>query len=130
MKRKWETFEGQQFRLEARRVPRVTLGRKGTFYLNGIAYKALGSPSAVEMLFDGNERIIGIKATDAGKRNAFLIKDHGKAGSYKRISAAAFCTHYRIKTRSTMLFNGVDLDDDGVMILELARTTFVSRGSK
>ena len=78
MNKQWETFEGRQYRTTARKEPRVTLGAKGTFYLNGIAYAAMGEPAAVEMLFDGNRRVIGLKPTDPTKRNAFAIKHHGK----------------------------------------------------
>ena len=53
MNKHWETFEGQQYRTTARKEPRVTLGYKRTFYLNGIAYEAMGEPAAGEMLFDG-----------------------------------------------------------------------------
>ena len=130
MNTKWETFEGQQYRTTARKEPRVTLGAKGTLYLNGHAFEALGAPAAVEMLFDGNRRVIGLKPVDVKKRNAFVIKHHGKSGNYKRISASAFCTHYRIKTRETVLFDGVDLDNDGVLLLDLGRTIRVGRGSR
>ena len=50
MNRHWETFQGQQYKHTARKEARVTLGAKGTFYLNGIAYDALERPGAVEML--------------------------------------------------------------------------------
>jgi hypothetical protein len=78
MKMQWEKFEGKQYRTEARREPRVTLGAKGTFYLNGVAYDALERPAAVEMLYEGNRRIIGLKPIDPRRDNAFLIKHHGK----------------------------------------------------
>src|SRR5882724_5089796 len=104
MRTNWETFEGRQHGQTARREARVTLGHKGTFYLNGIAYDALGAPAAVEMLYDGNRRIIGLKPIDPRKRNAFAIRPHGKSGNYKRISASAFCTHFRLRTDGTVLF--------------------------
>lgn len=50
MKNDWEIFEGRQYKPTARREPRVTVGPKGTFYLNGIAFEALDQPAAVEML--------------------------------------------------------------------------------
>lgn len=82
------------------------------------------------MLYDGNRRIIGLKPTDPAKRNAFAIKHHGKGGNYKRISAAAFCTHFRLRVMGTMLFNNVDLDNDGVMLLDMANMITVERGSR
>ena len=108
----------------------MTLGAKSTFYLNGAAYDALQQPGAVEILYDGNERIIGFKPVDLRKRNAFLIKPHGRSGNYKRISAAAFCTHFRLKFPRTILFNEIDLDPDGVLILDINKATTIGRGSR
>jgi hypothetical protein len=129
MRSRWETFEGTQYTQSSSTAPRVTLGLKGTFFLNRFAYEALGSPTAVEMLFDGNERVIGLKPTDPRRRNAFVIKPHGKRG-YRRLSAAAFMKHYRIKNDRTILFENIDLDDDGVLLLDMNKTIYVGRGSR
>ena len=130
MNRHWETFEGKQYKHTARKEARVTLGAKGTFYLNGIAYDALERPGAVEMLYDGNRRVIGLKPTDPRKRNAFLVKKHCTAGSYRRISAAAFCSHFRLKFDRTVLFDQVDLDNEGVMLLDLGKVVEIGRGAR
>lgn len=105
---------------------RVTLGRN-TFYLNGKAFEVLGSPAAVEMMFEGNERIIGLRPVDPTRRNAFRIRQHGKTGNYKRIPAAAFCRHIRLDTRETVLFNEPDIDNDGVLLLDLNSTIRVGK---
>ena len=109
---------------------RVTLGSRSVFYLNGAAFDLMEQPAAVEMLYEGNERIIGMVPVDIRHRNAFMIKPHGKTGNYKRISAASFCTHFRLKFSRTILFNGIDLDPDGTMVLELAKATTVGRGTR
>lgn len=108
----------------------MTLGAKGTFYLNGVAFDALERPAAVEMLYDGNRRIIGLRPTDPRRHNAFVVKHHGKGGSYKRISAAAFCSHFRLKYDRTLLFEQAELDNDGVMTLDLGKTIEVGRGAR
>ena len=126
---RWETFEGRQYRVEARTEARVTLGAKGTFYLNGVVYEALERPAAVEMLYDGNRRIIGLKPTDPRRHNAFIVKQHTK-GNYKRISAAAFCAHFRLKFPRTLLFEKVDIDNDGVLLLDLNTALEVGRGAR
>jgi len=130
MNTRWETFEGRQHGRTARREPRVTLGCKGTFYLNGAAYEALGAPAAVEMLYDGRRRIIGLRPVDERKRNAFALKHHGKAGNYKRISAAAFCNHFQIPNRDTVLFDEIGVDNEGVMALDMTKTSYVGRGAR
>ena len=128
MKPKWEKFNGRPFRNRASNEVRVTLATQGLIYLNGKAYDALKQPAAVEILFDGNRRIIGLKATDRRNSNAFPVVNH--VGNYWRISAASFCQHYRIKPRGTMLFQNVDLDNEGVMMLDLMNTVTVTRGAR
>jgi hypothetical protein len=123
----WEVFRGRQNRVERRKEPRVTLG-KGAFYLNDKAFEVLERPAAVEMLYDGNRRIIGLRPIDPRKDNAFLLKEH--RSNYKRIAAASFCTNYRLKYDRTLLFEGVDLNDDGVMMLDLGKTIEIGRGAR
>lgn len=130
MMRKWTTFEGRQYSKTKSREPRVTLGAMSTFYLNGVAYEAMGRPTAVEMLFEGNENVIGLKPTDPAKRNAFRLRLHGK-GNYWRLAASAFCKHFRIKAGvPTVMFEDVDLDDNGVLMLDLNKMIRVGRGSR
>ena len=126
MKRQWEIFTGRPNAYSGEAEARITLGRN-TIYLNGKAFEALGSPGAVEMMFEGNERIIGLKPVDRGERNAFPVRQHGRTGNYRRIAASAFCRHFRLDTRRTVLFDQPDIDNDGVMLLDLNSTIGVSK---
>ena len=130
MKMQWERFEGKQFGRRARLGPRVTINTKGTIYMNGFAYDAFDRPAAVEMLYEDNYRIIGLKPVDPQADFAFAIKHHGKGGTYKRISAAAFCTHHRLKYTRTKLFENPEIDDEGIMRLDLKNAIEVGRGSR
>ena len=126
----WLEFRGRQYRPRMRVEPRITLGRKGTFFLNTTAYRALGEPVAVELLLDKMRRVIGIKPTDPLKKNAFLVKSHGVNSEYRRISASAFCQHFRVSAPGTLLFNDPEFDADGVLRLDLVNATRVGRGAK
>lgn len=126
MKRQWEVFTGKASGRAVESEVRVTLGRN-TFYLNGKAFEALGSPGAVEMMFEGDERVIGLRPVDPGRRNAFRVRQHGNTGNYKRIPASVFCRHFRLDTRRTVLFDQPDIDNDGVMLLDLNSTIKVGK---
>jgi len=84
----------------------------------------------VELRFNDTGRILGMKATDPTRKNAFRLKDHGTGlkSSSKRISAAALFHHLRFQVDRTVQFQDVDLDNDEVMILDLDRTVTVGRG--
>lgn len=126
----WEVFRGEQERFRSSDEPRVTLGPRGTFYMNGMAYEAIGSPVAVELMYDRGRRMIGMRAVDPRLRNAFKVVRHGKVGTYKRICASSFCNYMRIKRTETVAFNQVAVNDSGVMRLDLGATSIVKRGSR
>lgn len=130
MKYNWTRFEGRQHSSTARREMRITIGPRNVIYLNGKAFDALGRHPAVEMLYEGNRRIIGLKPVDPHKSYAFRVKRHGSSGDYHRISASAFCQHLRLRIDRTLLFEGSELDDDGVLLLDLNRTVAVGRGAR
>ena len=128
MEPKWETFIGRPYGQRAAAGPRVTLGLKGVFYLNRRAFELVGEPKAVEMLFDGGQRLIGMRPSDPKKPNAFPIRLHS-GGNYRRINAAAFCRHFRIRTEKTVLFERFQLVR-GVLTLDMEQTTVVSKGAR
>jgi hypothetical protein len=124
----WTKFNGTPFASKARREVRVTLNKHGVIYLNSKACDLLGRPAAVEMLLEGTRQIIGLKRTDIRRTNAFHLKNHKKNAGY--IRAAAFCQHFRIKPARTVLFQNVDIDNYGVMHLDLTNTVNISLGAR
>lgn len=128
-KRDWTTFEGRAYGKSVSDEIRVTLNHRLVFYLNEAAFNAMEQPQAVELMFDGNRRIIGMKATDARRRNAFLIKRHTK-GNYRRVNAGAFCNHFRLRPEGTSLFDGAEFTPDGVLELPLDSMITIGRGAR
>jgi hypothetical protein len=134
MKRNWTKFHGGPSSTGSG-VPRVTLNKRGVILLNKAAYETFGSPPAVELMFDEDHRTIGLKPRDIRWQDAFPLKTkltndkRGEAHSYKYhlVYAAPFCRHFDIRPRSTMLFNGIEVDDDGTMALDLETAVVVGR---
>ena len=124
----WTTFEGTP-NGKRKEMARVTLGKSKTILLNAHAYQAIGEPVAVEMLFDGNRNIMGLKPCDPQKKNAFTFR-RSKQGKHVQISIGAFLTHFSIKPERTVLFEEIDIDSDGILTLDMTKTTAVSRGSR
>lgn len=106
--------------------PFVTIQRRGVMSLNAAAYAALGSPSAVELLFDPKERIVGLRATEENSEHAYPVRStSSKRESTFMVSGTAFTKFYGIDTtesvrRRAVLENGVlcvDLNDAGTTIV-------------
>lgn len=80
-------FEGRPF-ADDREQPRVTLGRKGVILLNAAACAHLKGPTAVKLMFDENQKRIGIKPADPREPNAFRLK-RKKDATHRTINAGA-----------------------------------------
>lgn len=124
----WTKFEGKPHGTEKDEA-RVTLSVKKVIMLNRIAYEALGTPPAVELMFDETLKIIGVKPIDARRPNAFPLKAK-KGSQYRLIFASSFCTHFGIRIDRTVKFNNIDMDNEGVMTLEVGKAINVGRGAR
>ena len=124
----WKRFEGVP-NGRRREMARITLGPNCTISFNAHAFRSFGEPSAIELFFDGNRNMIGLLPCDPHKKNAFPIRKR-RSSKHVHVSIDAFLTHFKIKPTSTMLFEEIDQDKDGMIILDMTKTTNVSRGSR
>lgn len=122
----WNEFQGSPNRMDKDQA-RVTLNSRGAFLLNRKAFEAMEAPAAVMLLFDENSKVIGLKPADIRLKNAFPVIQRDKHHN-RRIQASPFCKHFKIKVERTVLFNEVDIDNEGIMKLELTKTTSIGRG--
>ena len=122
---RWPEFQGGSS-LARRDGPRVTLNNRGVMLLNRTAYEALGMPAAVKLLYDEDRRCIGLKPHDVRHTNAFPVRQKDKWHN-RVIQITSFCRHFGIDIRRTVLFNEIDIDPEGMMRLELNRTTTIGK---
>lgn len=120
----WTIFEGTPNAVK-REQARVTLGLNKTISLNRVAYEAMGKPIAIELRFDQNLKKIGLRPTDPARRNAFPLRPK-KGSQHRWIAAGAFLTHFNISTDRTVLFEEVDIDTEGILVLDLTKTINVA----
>ncbi|MFN0279069.1 MAG: hypothetical protein ACKVRN_10765 [Pyrinomonadaceae bacterium] len=129
-KGRWQSYPGMPNRVGTGDTPRVTLNHRKVFLLNRKACEALGSPPAVELLYDEDTRTIGLAPRDARTLSAFKLKgkETQKKYTYRIIHAAPFCKHFNITPRGTLLFTNIDMDNEGTLLLELNTAVAVGRG--
>jgi hypothetical protein len=112
----FETFSRSLLQLKAE--PQITVLRRGTMSLNKSAYTALGSPDAVELLYDTDERIVGLRPIDARAQNAYVVRQPAGAGKGPFvITAMAFTKFYGIDTTQSLRREA--FLDDGVLCMSL-----------
>lgn len=84
---------------DARHEPVVTLQRRGMITLNGAAFQALEAPVAVELLYNREQQVIGMRAVDQRAANAHFVRPAARTGlSQYVISASAYVRYYDIDT--------------------------------
>ncbi len=123
----WEEFEGGPGKRAGAGL-HVSLNQKGQLFVNKRVLDAMGSPERVVLLFDKVNSRIGIRAARASATNAFPLKPRNAAAS-RMILASTFCRNYRIRVEGTVAFQGIKIDHEGMLTLDLKRTTRASRVS-
>lgn len=126
--RKWDIYAGSP-NGKKREQARVTISVNRSILMNDHAFRAFGSPSAVQLMFDGDRRLIGMRPCDPQKKNAFPVK-LALQGRHHIVYAGGFLTHINLKTDRTILFDEIDIDPDGTVVLDLSKTIYVTRGSR
>ena len=107
----FETFKRGLLQIPAE--PQITILRRGILSLNKPAHSALGSPDAVELLYDPCERVVGLRPVDPRAENSYIVRRprSGGRGPFV-ITAMAYAKLYDIDTtkslrRDAYLDNGV-----------------------
>jgi hypothetical protein len=108
---------------------RVTLNSRGVLLMNGKAFEAMKSPAAVTLFFDEVNKIIALKPAQSERKNAFAVKAKDKWAN-RTVHTRPFCKHLNITVERTILFNEVDIDNQGVMNLDLTKTTMIGRSRR
>lgn len=122
--RKWEEFPvGPSGAVSGLHV---SLNRKGEILIGARTFRKFGEPEQVLLLFDRRLKTIGIVPTTAKATNCYPLIEK-KNGGHRVIRANLFCRHYGILTDHTIVFNTAEIDEDGVLILNLNEYRYVVR---
>jgi hypothetical protein len=124
---RWEEFSGGP-RKPSRDSMHVTLNDDGVLLMNKKTWETIGEPRHVVLLFDRINNMIGVRSGSEEETNSFPVK--GLQQYSRIIYASPFCTHYGLELDSTMMFNEIEFDDQGVLRLMLKTATNVTRTSR
>lgn len=82
------------------KVPSVTLQKSGLLSMNRAAMALIGTPQQVELLWDADRRVIGLRATTAENPNAYPARPQNAKADKGPIlvAAATFTQYYKIQT--------------------------------
>ena len=98
------------------RKPNVTIQPRGLISINQSAYRKMGEPKFVVLMYDREERLIGIGPTsDADK--GYRVRVANRSGSPATISGSAFFNYYDLGVDETQRW--APTFDEGLLIVDL-----------
>jgi hypothetical protein len=95
--RKFEKF--RRVKVTAGDAPIVAIHQRGIFAMNQLAFEALGEPVAVELLFDRNNQVIGLKAAERDDPDSYVVRHHTKYSH--QVEGRSFLSYYGIPKEAT-----------------------------
>jgi hypothetical protein len=101
----------------ASKNPMVTIQKTGSFSLNRAAYKLLGEPETVELLFDREQSLVGFRAVSPTSPRAYPVRPQGKNAATFMIAGQAFARYYGLDTTTARRYS-VEMRD-GILVLDL-----------
>ena len=116
----FEVFQGQRVRVTDE--PTITIQKRGNISLNLPAYEALGSPDHVELLYDRERKLMGIrKTTDSKSQSAYVVRSvtprNNRPPSSYVLSGIAFAAYYGIPVESAHRWTAQE--EDGMLVIDL-----------
>jgi hypothetical protein len=104
----------------------VTMNPKGMIYLNGSAMKALDNSDRLELRYDEFNNTIGLKPTNSLNVHAFKAALKGKHGG-RKIRAFRLLKQFQIKLDCPVRFLKPEMNEEGMMVLDLRQTSVAVR---
>ena len=90
--------------------PMFTLQKRGLISMNQAAFKALGEPAAVALLYDPDEGIVAMRKVPRTYHNGYLLRKQNAARSYL-LAATGFTSFHKINTDVSRRYVGQRFDD-------------------
>ncbi len=119
----WKTYRGGPTKAPAT-VVNISINSKNVITLNRQAYELISRAESAVLLFDDKNSVIGIVPANHKNAEAFPVRPKNEGNWI--INAAPFCRHFRISVDRTERFDDPQVDNEGILHLDLKRTHNVS----
>ena len=113
----WQEFKGGEHKTRYK-FPRVTMSKSGEIRFGRRALEVLDRPRAVTLYFDVSRSCIGVKPVTPSETSFEMVRREDTS-LYAYVRGSSFCKHYGIKPEASIEFVDVEMDADGIMVLDL-----------
>jgi hypothetical protein len=103
----------------------VSMNPKGLIAMSRATYQMLDEPKAFLIFFDDVNNRVGLKPAALSTRNAFRASTYSRNGT--KVRAYRLIRECRIDLPQTVHFPAADIDEDGILILDLRTSRVPAR---
>jgi hypothetical protein len=128
MKKTWEPCERSERPNRWSRLY-VTMNPNGDISMTRFALDLLDTPEAFHLFFDKINHTIGLQPTRLVMKNAYPVGKRGTRGGCV-VRAFRLCQKFGIRLAETIRFTDPQIDEDGILNLDLRKVTRVTQGRK
>jgi hypothetical protein len=124
----FETFKRN--RMPSLQKPAVTIQKRGALSLNTAAFEALGYPKHVALLYDRENKLIGIQKASGTTPHAYVVRGVGNNRATHVVSGKAFLSYYDIPRDVARRWTAKMQDDTLVIDLKQPGTEVTGHSSR
>ncbi len=111
------------------KTPGVTIQKRGTITINRAAYALLGEPKAVELLFDRDKHLVGLRPVDKTAQHAYSLRTQGSGDTGPMVVAGtAFTNYYKIDTSVSRRW--IPALENDILVLDLDKGVEITSNRK
>lgn len=112
------------------KVPTVTIQKRGLISLNRAAHALIGAPDFVELLWDADRRVVGLRPASAESPNAYPARPQSVKTDKGPILVAGtvFTQYYDIPTEESRRW--VVRAEDGILCIDLQQESQLATSNR
>ena len=108
---------------------RITINKRGRIQLNSYLLDSIGFPPCVKLFFDRDTGSIGILPAENKPGDDTLSISLQRGRTHGEIYARSFLRRFGIRTDKTLTTNFVEIDPDGMIVINPSQMTAITRRS-
>ena len=101
----------------------------GDIKFTRVTWELLDRPDHVIVLFNRATETIALKPIRSSITNAFAVFPTGKHGA-RVVRADSLVRQFHIRFENTLRFHHAEIDDEGILLLELSTATLFNHGRR
>ncbi len=93
----------------------ITIGRRGTATTPNSVFEAMGSPAAIEILYDRQRQILALRGADANDPDSYPVRQVSGNGKTRTFSLTSAVNHFGIDVSESRRYE-VEMDGETVLV--------------